>query len=1430
MIRKIFYFITVIFLSGIIISCSSSDTPDFQKNDKSASFNLFHLFDGYPALKAAWDSVPGVVGNSKLSDMMNEDLDTGSEFMKIVSHLMERADYPGLGLLGDLKETIGLVNNTSVRLYGHSSQNENNPLESFFGSGDPATLVNNFYSMLDEVTNDVGSTTPRVSASSSAMIVQILDYVLAKNEADIETTMNDLMDDLKDPDFQNDFNDLVDLAAPLISMADFPMWYHEGSIPGEDYLETAYSSMKEGSSINSGLGNSAKGVNLLLSGVFDMLNGETIDRDSVYDLFDSLNKVLSNPETTKKLIWNLSNYFTPNGYAWDKTGLKQDNNNTDQFIYSTSSPNLYSDASLSATLKELLTGAGDLFLRDDRRSSLSYRPGMTSKDYPMGYLLKNIKKAYINWDTAQIKESLYDLLRIDMFGRDRRTDSTALSANFLEHLLYLGVIGTNYGYQHKANANEVKALSLDAYATVMNEHGHGKQIGYVSLNDVLFSIQSQKNPLAGVGNYELGFEEMTVNGEPTLVNKGRNWTFRSKSNFSIANRAQYKFAFSVNFQAARFLTGPIVSDFGVGKALNGGNVNGNGGDGVDEFIPYSPNGLAVRDMTSFTFASVIRNCWEGEGPYYYKDPHAQEVRIGGVTYKKYLRPDGRIYALVNGSGQYFYPPDGGNDIDDDSDGQRENRYHATFKTDYYMMEQQHLQTGEERKYYVPIEKEGPNDYLGRSTIEASTADGPRCRTYEELIPENYAGRGCASQEEAMFRNYQWLMNEKKVVFILPLWAAGEPQVLFNSDLVRAGIESAVFQVLEANGLSGFGAARKYRANGVWAKANTNGESDIPGDYRMIVMATPIRAELYLLGLWIVDPIGLTKATSAQVYTDILGKGAGLPGALAHNIYAISRFALPRSPKIHINSDDMNYEHYLIGSKNISNPNGTNDKGFSTSDDIWKKRNSLMPLLAVLLAPLFDKSYYNSSSDYNYALTKVLEGLSWIIKPLIYYNYDIGSNNGSGLKEVAKNSWQVRVKGYGSSGYESEDLVTFARSLVSDWDIYKNQSEAIPEETKWMGSWKALTYYTPKDIPSFISVLTDSDTSPTRANRSQRADGLLAKLVEYPEFPNRPAVTETPLNWTLSDKSSKSIDKICEGLEQITTGMKGSKARGTEINEKLSNGTMDAKGLKLKQLDPPEWRFQLRPRYGNPSKYVDLDLDDILNRVIGKVPDEGLNFYHDGNANYADGIDWTDITEPTGKKYGDGAVDSLYMLTNEFLVKNVNGSNHSISEYLFDILDVMARHNLTPEQVKGMQYTLAKLLAYFDGSEWVLQGDESFKMLFHMLHVVVPNIDNEMALYADLNETTKGAAYKSLLKSMQIGSKEGALVAWILATATSQPYLSRDVLTELEMWLESDLISGPNTAFYTTMAEMLLKMGEMVAVSPSTGAFYSIYDQYGFQAN
>ena len=263
------------------------------------------------------------------------------------------------------------------RSYGHSDNNSGNPIDSFFATEDPTILMDNFYSLLDEITTYMGGDTPKVGASVMAMGQQIFDYMLTKTPAEVEDTMGDIMEALTedvDPadgtaDFRVTFADLMDLAAPLVSMADYPMWVHEGADPGLDYLETDYASMNSSDSDNSELGNSAKGLNYLLSGMFDILNGETIDRDGMYDMFDSLNDVLADPTTAQKLIWNIANHFTPDGYHYGtlQTGFT----NIDTNVYNTDSPQVYSNADIRETVKEFLTASGPLFMQDKRRGSFA---------------------------------------------------------------------------------------------------------------------------------------------------------------------------------------------------------------------------------------------------------------------------------------------------------------------------------------------------------------------------------------------------------------------------------------------------------------------------------------------------------------------------------------------------------------------------------------------------------------------------------------------------------------------------------------------------------------------------------------------------------------------------------------------------------------------------------------------------------------------------------------------------------------------------------------------------------------------------------------------------------------------------------------------------------------------------------------------------
>jgi hypothetical protein len=322
---------------------------------------------------------------------------------------------------------------------------------------------------------------------------------------------------------------------------------------------------------------------------------------------------------------------------------------------------------------------------------------------------------------------------------------------------------------------------------------------------------------------------------------------------------------------------------------------------------------------------------------------------------------------------------------------------------------------------------------------------------------------------------------------------------------------------------------------------------------------------------------------------------------------------------------------------------------------------------------------------------------------------------------------------------------------------------------------------------------------------------------------RPAVTETPLVYKRPNMDA--INAICAGLEQLTTGIKGHKARGTEIDEKMSNGTL----ARIKQLDLPEWRFVKRVRPDDPAKSVDIDLDKMLRKVVGgdsgNDMNKGLNQFIDKSGVYTDhgGCIRPDFTEIND------LLSDLTDLMNDFVVR---GAPYGISENLFDILDVMARHNVTAEQVKGLQYALAKMLAYYEGSEqkWLLQGESGFSVLFDLLTTAVPVIDAEMGNYASMNGKTKGEVFRSLLTSMQNVSKENGMMEFILDTVTIGPYSSGDVLTELNQWMASDLVSGDYTRFYSTLSDMLEDMSDTVSTAPTEESLGQIYEYYGFQLN
>jgi hypothetical protein len=133
-------------------------------------------------------------------------------------------------------------------------------------------------------------------------------------------------------------------------------------------------------------------------------------------------------------------------------------------------------------------------------------------------------------------------------------------------------------------------------------------------------------------------------------------------------------------------------------------------------------------------------------------------------------------------------------------------------------------------------------------------------------------------------------------------------------------------------------------------------------------------------------------------------------------------------------------------------------------------------------------------------------------------------------------------------------------------------------------------------------------------------------------------------------------------------------------------------------------------------------------------------------------------------------------------------------------------------------------------KWLLQGESGFSVLFDLLTTAIPVIDAEMGNYASINGKTKGEVFRSLLHSMHNVSKENGMMEFILDTVTIGPYSSGDVLTELNQWMASDLVSGEYTRFYSTLSDMLEDMSDTVSTAPTEEALQQIYEYYGFQLN
>ncbi len=683
--------------------------------------------------------------------------------------------------------------------------------------------------------------------------------------------------------------------------------------------------------------------------------------------------------------------------------------------------------------------------------------------------------------------------------------------------------------------------------------------------------------------------------------------------------------------------------------------------------------------------------------------------------------------------------------------QRYNRYRDTWHTDYYMFR---LNDG---KYYTPTD------------MSSGTATEASFFMIEEIIPESEPKRACASQEEALYRNLQWTLTEKKIMLIVPMY-------MYVNVLDCITAELGFFQNFECNGFEGLVNARKYRGNRVWAKNGTSGRSIIPGDYRLCIETTPA---VSIMGLITIDE---------NKVLETMGHGSSNPAIIPHTFASISRLAFPRSEVKNMSPGAQVYGNAYNNTVTFQNISvGSREFEVSDSDPVWKKRNGLVPLIVTLLSTAWEMS-----DETHKGILRVLDSQFASLKPLFYFNRRTTG--------VMPGSWLPRIAG------SEANLYDFMRpdSKVSGFNI------ATDSATGYFGGWAVRNWYQLKNMPTSMTFMIDSDPSTNRNDRTKRVDGLLAALTEYD--PNSDRGDNNLPNTRIITKLIKVLDKVSGtsfadtvavddndistfgtrrklfyGLEQQMTSHRIIKTGST-----LNLTTIDENNYK--NLDFPSWMF-------TNTAFVDANNDGLHDGTFADirpediVVDEGLNLSI-GSDTLGFGLAvFPDVRDPSymgaDKRSWDifnAAADMAAEMTSS---QGPSSGKYNITENLISLIDkFFTKVDVTQTEVDALIHTLGILNTEYNGSEWIYP-----KELVEIKTRIAPTM-------ADIGKShvVESAEFNYAIMV------EGGLIDYVLNTMET-PYSTGELFSDLRRFLNHRLIARDEDSRNTILWSDLIEMQE-----------------------
>ncbi|MBI5897035.1 MAG: hypothetical protein HZB24_13870, partial [Desulfobacterales bacterium] len=429
-------FIPIIFT--LILACGGGGGSDEFQQNEAPGFQLAEITEGYGSMADAWNSIDTNEFNERLKwavdEKRTEDDDPHANF-EISSYgfadVLEDDDEPVAELVRtDLKSIVSRLVDTQNRHLPKSA------VDAIY-TGGAEEYNRGFYAFLDRVSGEGFEAPPDyLTGVMDKVLKYVLDDSLPEDEqgnpdkAWLNEEVQELVDDLveDDPverDFKDDFIDLSKLVTKITLQTDYPVWVDQSGHP------LNYEEIVPSQHTNLDMGNAVKGshdvvmwLNKLIMNpdTRALLRAAMLNFDSILNPDPEAGLV----EKLKALVENLEDHFTIGGQVYEANPIySQDDNLT------------FSDSEMGQLIRDSSPMIQQLFTRSDRPQSMIVTKEGEGPVYPLDLMNANLRGIGFDPDAIDVERSIYDLMRYDIWGRDRMTNENAFPNSHLESLLFL---------------------------------------------------------------------------------------------------------------------------------------------------------------------------------------------------------------------------------------------------------------------------------------------------------------------------------------------------------------------------------------------------------------------------------------------------------------------------------------------------------------------------------------------------------------------------------------------------------------------------------------------------------------------------------------------------------------------------------------------------------------------------------------------------------------------------------------------------------------------------------------------------------------------------------------------------------------------------------------------------------------------------------